>query len=152
MPVPFLTSVPPDEPDRSSMSIVIVCVPVDVSIVPPFGPTWNLPGPFVLRMNPVLSPARLRTSVPPSRMNVSVGYFTFTPAPLSVPPVLRRMMPTPVDWLPMVNSYVLVEAKRSSPPFSMVTVPVPCSAANTPKLWHSHTPLPVIVSVPTPPG
>ena len=70
----------------------------------------------------------------------------------SVPPVLTRSTPTPEAWLPMTNSRVLVGAKRSSPPFSMVIVPVPCSDAKTERAWHSHTPLPVIVSVPTPPG
>ena len=73
VPVPFLTSVPPDEPDRSSMSIVIVCVPVDVSIVPPLGPTWNLPPPPWEWMKLALSPALMRTSVPPSRTNLSVA-------------------------------------------------------------------------------
>ena len=73
MPVPFLTSVPPDEPGRSSMSIVIVCVPVDVSIMPPLGPTWSLPPPPWEWMKLALSPALMRTSVPPSRMNLSVA-------------------------------------------------------------------------------
>ena len=61
-------------------------------------------------------------------------------------------MPTPAAWLPMTNSRMLVEAKRISPPFSTVIVPVPSSDANRPRFAHSHTPLPVTVSVPTPPA
>ena len=55
------------------MSIVTVCVPVDVSIVPPFGPIWNLPPPPWEWMKLALSPALMRTIVPPSRTNVSVA-------------------------------------------------------------------------------
>ena len=47
--------------------------PVDVSIVPPLGPTWNLPPPPWEWMKLALSPALMRTSVPPSRMNLSVA-------------------------------------------------------------------------------